>query len=105
MTGIIVIVIMGLFPPIAGSYASSGRNNPKGYSHLGPSYGFLLTSSTVKPTGDLIQTNADFIKHSLGRNWFNVIDIQKLLIQWFIAAAVTAGAIVSIKDTEAKPKE
>jgi hypothetical protein len=100
--GIIIVVIMGLFPPVVGSYALRER----GFRvYAGPRYDFLLTSSGagLKITGDMKPVDAEYVSRNR-RNWIDVIDFQKLLIQWSIVAAIAAGAIVSIKDTEAKPK-
>jgi hypothetical protein len=103
-TGIIVVILMGLFPPIVGSYSIDRLNHLN--FHLGPGYGSLLTSSSAKFKGDLRWQDSEFYKNNINNTkWINVIDFQKLLIQWSIVAAIAAGAIVSIKDTEAKPKE
>jgi len=103
--GIIVVVLMGLFPPTVGSYTPVTLNNTNGYYFkLRPSYGFLLSSLSAKPTGELHPVGTSFVRGS-GRKWISVIDFQRLLIHWFIVSAITAGAIVSIRKTDAKPKE
>jgi hypothetical protein len=102
-TGIIVVVVMGIFPPIVGSY--SPQSTVGHYFHPSTGYDFLLTASSATFTGNLHWKNANFVKKNNHLNWIEVIDFQKLLIQWSIVAAIAAGAIVSNRRTNDKPKE
>ena len=102
--GIIVVILMGLFPPIVGSYAAI-RSKECYYFYAQPSYGFLLTVSDMKITAGLHPVESGFPENNPHFKFISVIDFEKLLIQWFIVAAITAGIIVSNRNTDAKPKE
>ncbi|MHC4665012.1 MAG: hypothetical protein ACYS9T_03515 [Planctomycetota bacterium] len=102
--GIIVVVLMGLFPPTVGSYAPT-RPRKGYYFYAQPSYSFLLTASDMKITAGLHPVEAGFVEDNVHYKFIGVIDFMKLLVQWFIVATITAGVIVSNRNTDAKPKE
>ena len=79
--GIAVFVLMGLYPPWIIIHPT------KGY-HALPKYRFLL----LPPYSN---NKAGLSLHQ--------IDVTKLVIQWFMVAAITAGLVVTFADK--KPKD
>ena len=78
--GIIIIVLMGLFPPWLTVFADASR--------ISLGYGFIL----IPPLPNAY------------RYQFASIDFTRLLTQWTIVAAITAGLIITFKDKKTKDK-
>lgn len=81
--GIAIIVLMGIFPPWITKGTMSG-----GSVQALPKYSFLL----LPPYSD----------NKTGLS-LHQIDINKLVIQWFMVALITGGLIVTFKNE--KPKD
>lgn len=87
MLGIIVIVIMGVFPPWR-MYSCFPKSNMKRYEPMG--YSFI--AEPPKPSWQAITKGV-------------AIDLPRLLIQWAIVAAITGGLIVCFKgEKDKEPK-
>lgn len=90
--GIIVIVLMGLFPPwtLNGEAASvflvSLRDSTSIRQYDFPMYRFILTPPKTLNVAFLLR-----------------IDFNRLLLQWIMVAVITAGFVVSFKEKSRKP--
>ena len=77
--GIVLIVIMGLYPPwiITGSWQGGQTENPGGYYFL-----------TNPPTPDYKETTG-----IPGAK----VDFSRLVIQWIIVVVIAGGLIISVR--------
>ena len=88
--GILVFVLMGLFPPWLYTYNATIRS---------PVYGSFLTGSQKIAGYYFLFAPPD----PAGESGHGIsLDITRLFVQWVIVIALTGGLIYTIKD---KPKE
>ncbi len=96
-TGIIVFVVMGLFPPWIVNIPWDSRLEPMAGWRVDFEYGFIISHSWQAQTASNMERNSEARAES-NLNKRHDIDFPTLIIQWLIVGAITTGLVLTFRD-------
>ena len=99
--GIIVFVLMGLFPPWIIDVPWNAKPGPFAGGRIDFEYGFIISHSLQLPTSSNIENNFEKKSETHTDIVLDIrhrIDFPTLIIQWLIVGAITIGLVLTFRD-------